>query len=139
MLDSTSLLRGTVDELMATGGFQDAVRRWCYECFGVAISEDRIERTDRFVEEALELAQTTEGWTAERAHALVDYVFNRPAGQRRQEIGGVAVTLSALANADGIVISTCANAELRRICIPENIEKIRTKQQSKRDIHGPLP
>lgn len=129
--------RNTLDELMRTGGFQDAVRRWCYECFGVTITNNHIERADRFLEECLELVQTTPGFTAERAHALVDYVFSRPVGDRRQEIGGVAVTLSALANADNIVIASCANHELNRIQHPENIEKIREKQKLKSKI--PLP
>lgn len=122
---------------MLTGGFQDAVRRWCYECFGVAITHNQLERIDRFVEEALELGQTFDGFTAARAHALVDYVFSRQVGERQQEIGGVAVTLAALATASDLIISTCANRELKRICEPENVAKIREKQKLKADI--PMP
>ena len=73
-----------------------AVARWMMECFGPKITADKLERADRFVEEALELAQTMPGFSADRAHALVEYVFGRLVGDPRQEVGGVMVTLAAL-------------------------------------------
>jgi hypothetical protein len=118
--------------LSASGtGFQDRVGAWMLDCFDPTISNDRLERRDRFIEEALELAQTLPEFTANRAHALVDYVFSRPVGFVEQEVGGVSVTLAALCHAEGIDQGYWANAELERIEQPEVRDKIRAKQASK--------
>ncbi|WP_416358188.1 hypothetical protein ACLNGM_09880 [Aureimonas phyllosphaerae] len=106
------------------------VARWMFDCFGPEISADKVERNDRFIEEALELAQST-GFTAERAHALVDYVFSRPAGEPGQEVGGVMVTLAALCNVHNLSISEEAGREVARITTPEMVAKIRAKQAAK--------
>jgi hypothetical protein len=98
-------------------------------CFGDAIKADQLERADRFVEEALELAQTMPEFGAERAHALVDYVFGRPVGERAQEVGGVMVTLAALCNAASISINNSAETELARVWT--KVEVIRAKQAAK--------
>lgn len=129
--------RGGFEELAITGGFQDRVLRWCLECFGPRVANDRRERADRFIEESLELAQTVEGFTKERALALVEYVFNRPKGEARQEVGGVMVTLAALCNAEDeqIIMGMAANQEMDRIEQPEVLMKVRDKQAMKRLIH----
>jgi len=111
--------------------FQDRVGAWMLDCFGPKVSMDRLERRDRLVEEVLELAQTLPEFTADRAHALVDYVFNRPVGVTEQEVGGVSVTLAALCFAEGISQSHWAGVELGRIERPEVRNKIRAKQASK--------
>lgn len=126
-------------DYMSTGAFQEAVGEWMMNCFGKEISLDQTERADRFLEESLELAQTMPGMTAERAHKLVDYVFSRPVGEPGQEIGGVMITLAALVNTLPMILSVQAYKELDRITQPENITKIRLKQASKPDFHGPLP
>lgn len=110
-------------------GFQAEVGDWMKVCFGTEIADDRLERGDRFIEEALELAQTVPGFTAERGHALVDYVFGRPVGERGQEVGGVMVTLAALCNTFGLSISGEADRELARIWT--KIDVIRAKQAAK--------
>lgn len=109
---------------------QKRVAAWMEECFTPEIIADKVERTDRFVEEALELAQAT-GWSADRAHALVDYVFSRPVGELPQEVGGVMVTLAALCNTFDINIDTEATREIDRITRPEIMLKIRAKQAAK--------
>ncbi|TDW65391.1 hypothetical protein EDF57_103575 [Novosphingobium sp. PhB55] len=109
--------------------FQEGVAAWMQACFGPVISADQVERADRFIEEALELAQTMPGFTAERAHALVDYVFNREVGERSQEVGGVMVTLAALCNTADINIEEAANAELARVWT--KVAAIRAKQAAK--------
>lgn len=109
---------------------QARVAAWMLECFGPEITKDRIERADRFVEEALELAQSI-GWTADRGHALVDYVFGRPVGEVGQEVGGVMVTLAALCNVFEIDIEAEAKREVDRITRPEIVLKIRAKQAAK--------
>lgn len=108
--------------------FQERVQPWMMECFGEAISGDMLERADRFTEEALELAQTMPGFSAERAHALVDYVFGRDVGERKQEVGGVMVTLAALCLAAGEDMHDAGETELARINQPHIVEKIRAKQ-----------
>lgn len=112
-----------------TSAFQKDVDAWMTECFGPAIKTDMVERADRFVEEALELAQTVPGFNAERAHALVDYVFSRPTGEPGQEIGGVMVTLAALCNAGGLDMAGAGAAELARVWT--KINAIREKQAAK--------
>ncbi len=108
---------------------QAEVARWMIDCFGEEIAADRLERADRFIEEALELAQTWPAFTADRAHALVDYVFSRPVGEIKQEVGGVMVTLAALCNTAEIDIQHSMNTEVARIWT--KVEAIREKQASK--------
>ncbi|WP_062223199.1 hypothetical protein [Aureimonas sp. D3] len=116
--------------MSAHTSFQNRVAAWTEECFGREISSDKVERNDRFIEEALEFAQST-GYTADRAHALVQYVFGRPAGDPGQEVGGVMVTLAAACNAHGLDIEVEACREIDRITTPEMVEKIRAKQGAK--------
>lgn len=115
--------------------FQRRVLPWLHECFGPAISSDVVERNHRFLEEALELVQTT-GCTVSEAHQLVDYVYNRPIGERKQEIGGVMVTLAALCLAIQEDMHKAGENELDRIWT--KVELIRAKQQAK-PKHSPLP
>ena len=86
--------------------FQICVGLWIKACLGPLIAADVTERNHRFLEEALELVQS-KGCTASEAHQLVDYVFNRPIGEPFQELGGVMVTLAALANAGRALASPC--------------------------------
>ena len=115
--------------------FQDRVQPWMMACFGAEISADLVERTDRATEEMLELSQAICSMLgidfAPRAHALVDYVAGRPAGDPAQEVGGVMVTLAALCLAAGLNMHDAAETELSRIMRPEIIEKIRAKQAAK--------
>ena len=115
--------------------FQNRVNPWLHECFGPEISRDVNERNHRFLEEALELVQTT-GCTASEAHQLVDYVFNRPVGETKQEIGGVMVTLAALCLAINENMHEAGETELARIWT--KVEAIRAKQAAK-PKHSPLP
>lgn len=104
-------------------------------CFPPAVARDRQERTHRFLEESLELAQAN-GCTREQALALVDYVYGRPEGRPELEVGGVMVTLASLCGASGIEMEEAGEAELRRNW--ERIDAIRRKQAAK--PHGsPLP
>ena len=108
--------------------FQARVRPWMLACFGPEISADRVERGDRFIEEALELVQAI-GYSPARAHALVDYVFGRPVGEPHQEVGGVMITLAALCLTCGLNIDRAAEDELARVW--EKVDAIRTKQAAK--------
>lgn len=115
--------------------FQSRVERWLEACFSTDVRTNRGERTHRFLEEALELAQAN-GCTRDDAFALVEYVFGRPAGEAAQEVGGVMVTLASLCSASEINMDNAGDRELERNW--ERIDLIRSKQQAK--PHGsPLP
>jgi hypothetical protein len=115
--------------------FQDRVRPWMFACFGPTISADCDERNHRFLEESIELVQAC-GCTASEAHQLVDYVFGRPVGEKKQEAGGVMVTLAALCLAQGMDMHEVGEVELT--CIWGKVEQIRAKQAAK-PKHSPLP
>lgn len=108
--------------------YQTQVREWVVRTFGEEIADDILERCDRFTEESLELVQSL-GHSRERAHALVDYVFDRPIGDPFQELGGTAVTLAALAEAAGLSIEICGVEELNRCWT--KMDAIREKQKNK--------
>ncbi len=109
-------------------GFQSACWNWAVNCFGLDWCEDRIERVDRFTEEAIELAQSL-GHPEDRVVALVHYVYSRPKGEPQQEVGGTMVTLAVLCEAFGIHAEAAAEAELKR-CV-NNSDRIRKKQAEK--------
>lgn len=115
--------------------FQTRVWHWCLSCFGASITSDVKIRNYRFFEEAAELVQST-GMKKEEAIALVNYVYGRPAGDKKQEMGGVMVTLAALGNALDLDLKYCGELELVRCW--EKIETIRAKQRNKHP-DSPLP
>ncbi|WP_282046346.1 hypothetical protein [Roseibium album] len=115
--------------------FQIRVRPWLLECFGREIADDLVERNHRFLEEALELVQST-GCTRSEAHQLVDYVFDREIGEPHQETGGVMVTLAALCLAANLDMHHAGEDELARIW--NKVSQIREKQANK-PKHSPLP
>ena len=94
--------------------FQDEVQAWVLQCFDKPEMRTVEERTLRFIEEALELAQAA-GMGEDAAQRLVRYVWGRPTGRLRQEVGGVAVTLSALCSAAGVDLEACQREELARV------------------------
>ena len=112
------------------GQFQDRVSAWMLECFTETIADDMQERADRLIEEVLELVQS-HGYDPRRVAALTDYVFNRPAGEPTQEVGGVMVTLAAYCRAAKLNMHDAGETELARILRPEIIAKIRAKQAAK--------
>lgn len=147
-LDRDAALGRTVRGEMATelraaiaaeqsADLQLQVADWMQKCFGEAIAGDAMERNHRFLEESLELAQAN-GATQEEAHALVRYVFARPAGDKTQEAGQALITLTALCCAAGINLQQAAHIEIARISAPEVMERIREKQKSKPAM-SPLP
>lgn len=108
---------------------------WSMLAFGKEHTKNKVERNHRFLEEALELVQACD-CTKKEAHILVDYVFKRPVGEIKQEVGGVALTIAALCNTHGINFKECADTEMARVW--KNIEKIRKKQSMKPKL-SPLP
>jgi NTP pyrophosphatase (non-canonical NTP hydrolase) len=116
-------------------GFQKRVADWLIACFGPDAGLDPVERTHRFLEEALELAQAA-GCTREDAVALVEYVFSRPAGAVAAEAGGVMVTLAGIAQAHGVDMKDAGEAELLRN--RQRTHEIRAKRNRK-PRNSPLP
>lgn len=116
---------------------QAEVGHWLVDCFGQTIAGDSMERNHRFLEEALELAQAN-GASADEAHALVDYVFARPVGQKPQEAGQALITLAALCHAAGVNLELEAAIEMNRIKQPDVMARIREKQRNKPAM-SPLP
>lgn len=110
--------------------YQSRVVKWIKSCFSTRIVTARRERVFRFLEEALELAQSLD-MTESEAVSVVNYVYGRPAGDSFQEIGGVFVTLAALCWNEGIEMEDAAIAEITRVETPEVMAKIRKKQDAK--------
>ena len=108
--------------------FQNSVDRWLIACFGFEIARDKIERNHRFLEESLELVQST-GCTKDEALQLVDYVYGRDVGETRQEVGGVMNTLAALCLAHDIDMLEAGEIEIERCWT--KVEKIRAKHAAK--------
>lgn len=115
--------------------YQERVSTWMLVCFARSLAMSKKERAQRFLEEALELAQA-EGLTRDDADLMVNYVYSRPVGKSPQEVGGVMVTLAALCWNAEIDLEAEAFKELERVEQPEIIEKIRKKQASKSAILG---
>ena len=115
--------------------YQRHCAEWAKRCFGLDVTQDRSQRNYRFVEEALELAQSHQV-TKEEVLKLVEYVYNRPPGDPIQEVGGVMTTLSTMCHVYGYDLETCALTELDRC--EQNIDKIREKWKNKPQL-SPLP
>lgn len=110
--------------------FQSRVHSWMLRCFGDSLTQDIDECNRRFLEEALELVQSL-GCTKEQVLSLAAYVFDRPAGDPGQEVGGVAVTLAALCQANALDMYNEATREIMRIEDPQITIAIRDRQLRK--------
>lgn len=93
---------------------QSQVRGWCIDAFGAEHATNVPQRGIRLAEEAIEAAQGA-GCTREMVVRLVHHVFDKPPGELRQEIGGVGVTLLALAAAANVSADGCERVELERV------------------------
>lgn len=120
--------------------YQSRVYRWALDCFGYGHVTAIRERAARFVEEALELGQVCQMSRAD-AHALVDYVYDRPVGELKAEVGGVMVTLGAICAVLGVSMEDAGEQELARVMLPEVMAIVRAKQAQKAaaGFGGPLP
>lgn len=132
---SRMALKRRETEMKINLNFQARVGAWVRSCFGPDAEKDLRERSHRFLEEALELAQAS-GCTKEEALQLVEYTFSRPVGDPVDEVGGTITTLAALSNALNIQMDIAGDHALQRNW--NNIEKIRAKWLRKPKF-GPLP
>lgn len=107
---------------------QADVLDWTLDTFGPEIAGNVDERCCRFLEEALELVQALD-LSLDKVIKLVDYVYNRPVGEPKQEMGGSVITLLALSSAAGIRAEEAFADEMAR-CY-EKMEEIRNKHMLK--------
>lgn len=113
---------------MTENDFQQRAAEWYRACFAEADQISPVERTHRFLEEALELAQAS-NCSREEAIELVDYVFGRKPGDAKDEVGGVMVTLAILCEVLGWDMKKAGEVELGRNW--RRIAAIREKRKSK--------
>lgn len=113
--------------------FQKRAMYWGKKCFGLTLAEGLRERTHRFGEEAIELCQAF-GMTKRAALGAVEYVYGRPVGEKRQEVGGVYTTLAMLCEASGIDMVREGERDLLEIDNEKSTTNIRLKRQGKPDF-----
>lgn len=92
---------------------QTAALAWVHETFGAAAMR-KDERVYRVVEEVAELAQAV-GVPRRHCECIIGYVYDRPAGDVRQEVGGVRLTLLSLAEVLGVDALEEEGRELARV------------------------
>jgi hypothetical protein len=112
-------------------GRQVQVADWCARAFGADHASSLPQRGIRMLEEAAEAAQAA-GVRREMAHKLIDYVWDRPAGELAQELGGVGVTVLALAQAAKLSADTCEQDEIARV-LAKPIEHFAKRNRVKND------
>jgi hypothetical protein len=113
--------------------FQKRVLFWAKKCFGLTLATDVNERNQRFAEEALELLQAC-GMTKRSVLGAVKYVYNRPIGEKKQEVGGTYTTLALLCAANGIDMVAEGERDLLEIDNEETSKRIREKRMTKPDF-----
>lgn len=110
---------------------QQRVAEWAIAAFGEAHVQSLPQRGIRLLEEAIEAAQAA-GCGRKMCQKLVDYVFDRPAGELKQEIGGVGLTLLALSYAADISADDAEAAELERV-LAKPLEHFAARNRVKND------
>lgn len=117
------------------GDFQTRATRWVAHAFGPDLARSHQERAYRFIEEAVELAQST-GVSRADLNLTADRVYAKAPGDLPNEVGGAALTLAALAGTYGLDLLTTAEGELARC--ERNTDAIRAKHATKTLIAGPI-
>lgn len=116
---------------------QHEVAAWCVAAFGADQSASVPQRALRLLEEAVEAYQAAcdfQDFDAKAiAHALIDYVFSRPAGTLDQELGGIGVTVLALAEAANLDADVCEVNEIRRV-MSKPLEYFAARNAAKNDL-----
>lgn len=95
-------------------GLTARVANWVHVVLGYDCLMNRRERALRLIEEAIELGQV-EGLSRSDVVKVTNRVFDRPVGEREQEVGGIGVCLLAYCYAAGIDFKGLTERELRRI------------------------
>ena len=93
---------------------QADVQAWCVAAFGNHDALFIPQRGLRLVEEAIETAQAC-GCDPALLHRLIDHIYAKPVGDLTQELGGLGVTILALAAAAGVSADAAEASELARV------------------------
>lgn len=117
--------------------FQQRVYKWCKYVWPVEAMDKlnpvRLQgiirkRLLRFGEEAIELLQAG-GLDEETVIMIVKYVYGRPRGEVKLEVGGTLITLTLLCEYMGYSLMQCGEDELTRIAT--KIREIRNRDAGK--------
>lgn len=111
--------------------FSQRAKIWALKCFGVNKVFNKKLRTHRFLEEAVELCQAG-GCAEDEAIRVVKYVFSRPVGAIKQEVGGVMITLGVLCEILDADVYRCFETEIESAY--RRIEAIHEKNLTKPDF-----
>lgn len=93
---------------------QKRVVEWCAAAFGTEHQASVPQRGLRMLEEAIEAYQALDG-SPEAAHKLIDYIYAKEPGKLFQELGGLGITVLALAAAADLSADDAEKAELARV------------------------
>ncbi len=93
---------------------QRHMHEWSRAAFGHDEADSPTQRSLRLLEESIEAFQAC-GGDAAMAHNLIDFVFARPVGELKQELGGIAVCLLVLAEAVGLSADDMELIEMNRV------------------------
>lgn len=109
---------------------QRKVGEWFNECFKgyIKLQSDPRVRMQRLLEEVHELAQAND-IPKEDVIRSADYVYDRPKGEIKDEVGGTGVAFLVYCAVSGISAVECILTELKKNW--GRIEKIRSRQSSK--------
>lgn len=114
---------------------QYKVALWCIKAFGAEHLMSREQRGLRLAEEAIEAAQAV-GCDAGQLHRLIDHIYAKTPGNVEQELGGVGITLLALATACGLDADYAEELELKRIeGLPASYFSERNEAKNKAGFH----
>ena len=108
---------------------QAAVAAWVAAAFVINQVNDVHQTAVRLLEEAIELYQAA-GGHPDMAMDLVDYIFHRPVGELKRELGGLGITLLAMAEAAGVSADECEKAEFARV-LSKPLEHFKKRNEEK--------
>jgi NTP pyrophosphatase (non-canonical NTP hydrolase) len=129
--DARARVAAAVNRRMPRDARQASVLAWAKAAFTAEQATSLPQRGLRLLEEATEAFQAC-GGDAQSAHRLVDYVFGRPVGEVGQELGGVGVTLLALAAAAGLSAEDEEVREVERV-LARPLEEFARRNRAKND------
>ncbi|MGX9966054.1 hypothetical protein ACVFYP_22200 [Roseomonas sp. F4] len=135
-----SLFRDQAREALGIAPFQARATAAVVACLGEALAGNTRERRLRFLEEALEAAQSpdpdgTPGLSAGEMMQMVEYVASKQADPIKLEIGQVMLALAALASATGVDMAAAGEDDLRHVLA--NSESIALRHAAKPRIVAP--
>lgn len=115
---------------------QRKVYEWVLSTFGESCAETH-ERALRLFEETCELCQA-EGIEFANVLSVLNYVYSRPVGDAKLEVGGVGTTLLAYCEAIGVSANRMEKAETKRI-LQSDPEYFRRRNNAKIQAGVALP